>query len=204
MTHVDAGPALERARAAHRERRWADAVTLMAGLDDTGALGGEDLERLAEALDLVGRGSDAVAVLQRAYAARAGAGQVGEALRDAFWLWRALAFNAEFARAGAWAARAARLVADRADCPQRGYLLLPEAERRLRDGDHRGAFATAARAGGCGERCGDHDLSTVAAHLQGRALAPASSRCSGWSPRGGATGRSPPSWCSARRRCSAT
>lgn len=50
-----------------------------------------------------------------------------------------LAMRGEFAYAGGWLARATRL----ADCAQRGYLLLPEAEGRLRAGDHDGAFDTA-------------------------------------------------------------
>ena len=170
IAHVDVGAERERARRAHRERRWTDAVDAFVGLDGTAPLDAQDLERLAEALDLVGRGGDAVAVLQRAYAARVDAGEVGEALRDAFWLWRALAFNAEFAHAGAWIARAARLIEARADCAQQGYLLLPEAERALRDGDYPAAFATAGRAAACGTRCGDRDLVAVGGHLQGRAL----------------------------------
>jgi DNA-binding CsgD family transcriptional regulator len=170
IAHVDLGAERERARRAHRERRWTDAVEAFVGVDGTSPLDVEDLERLAEALDLVGRGGDAVAALQRAYTARVDAADVGAALRDAFWLWRALAFNAEFALAGAWIARAARLAQAQADCAQQGYLLLPEAERELRDGDYQAAFAAAGRAAAAGDGCGDRDLATVARHLQGRAL----------------------------------
>lgn len=170
ITHVDIGAELQRARRAHRERRWTEAVDAFVGVDGPRPLDAEDLERLAEALDLVGRGDDAVAVLERAYAARVAAGDVGAALRNAFWLWRALAFNAEFARAGAWIARATRVAEARSDCAQQGYLLLPEAERELRDGAFADAFATAGCAATWGTRCGDRDLVTVARHLQGRAL----------------------------------
>jgi DNA-binding CsgD family transcriptional regulator len=58
----------------------------------------------------------------------------------------------------------------RPDCAQRGYLLLPQAERALRDGDHQEAFATAGQAAALGSACGDRDLVTVATHQQGRAL----------------------------------
>jgi len=166
---IDVGAELQRARQAHRGRRWTEAVDAFAGIDQTGLLDVEDLERLAEALDLVGRGDDAIAVLQRVYAARVDAGDLAAALRDAFWLYRALAFNAEFARAGGWIARATRLTEGRSACAQQGYLLLPEAERGLRDGDNRAAFAAAARAAVLGARCGDHDLVTIALHMQGRA-----------------------------------
>ena len=106
---------------------------------------------------------------RRVYAARVAARQVEKALRNAFWLYRALAFNAEFAQAGAWIARATRLTAGRTDCSEQGYLLLPAAERELRDGDYQGAFATAEKAAGLGVQCGDRDVVTVAMHLQGRA-----------------------------------
>jgi hypothetical protein len=167
---MDVGAELERARRAHRDRRWMEAVEAFAGIDAAGRLDVEDLECLAEALDLVGRGDDAIAVLQRVYAARVDAGDIGAALRGAFWLYRAQAFNAEFAHAGGWIARAARLAEGRADCAQQGYLLLPEAERLLRDGDNPAAFATAGRAAALGAGCGDRDLITIAAHLQGRAV----------------------------------
>ena len=167
---MDVGAELERARQAHRRGRWMEAVDTFAGIDEASPLDVEDLERLAEALDLVGRGDDAITVLQRVYAARVDAGDVGAALRDAFWLYRALAFNAEFAQAAGWIARATRLTEGRSDCAQQGYLLLPEAERELRDGDYRAGFATAGRAAALGTRCGERDVVTIAAHLQGRAL----------------------------------
>lgn len=167
---MDVGSQLEQARQAHRGRRWLEAVDTFAAVDGACPLGVDDLERLAEALDLVGRGDDAIAVLQRAYTAQVAAGDVGAALRDAFWLSRALAFNAEFAQAGGWIARAARLVEGSAECAQQGYLLLPVAERALRDGDDHAAFAAAGKAATLGAACGDRDLVTVATHQQGRAL----------------------------------
>ena len=117
-----------------------------------------------------GRGGDAVATLQRAYAARVDTGDVGAALRDAFWLWRALAFNAEFALAGAWIARAARLAEAQAECAQQGYLLLPDAERELRDGDYEAAFAARRPRRRAATAAATADLATVGRHLQGRAL----------------------------------
>ena len=187
IAHVDVSAERERARRAHRERRWTDAVDAFTAVDAAGPLGVEDLERLAEALDLVGRGDDAVAALQRAYTARAVAADVGEALRDAFWLWRALAFNAEFAQAGAWIARAARLVEAHSDCAQQGYLLLPEAERELRDGDYRAAFDTAGRAA-----AGAADAVT---RIWSRS--PATCRAARSSARAGST----TAWCCSTRRC---
>ncbi len=103
---MDVDAELERARQAHLHGRWGDAADAFAEVDAISPLDVDDLDRLAEALDLVGRGDDAVAVLRRVYAARVAARQIESALRNAFWLYRALAFNAEFAQAGAWIARA--------------------------------------------------------------------------------------------------
>ncbi len=167
---MDVDAELERARSAHRGRRWQEAADAFAEVDETSLLDVKDLERLAEALDLVGRGDEAIAVLQRVYTARVTAGEIGEALRDAFWLYRALAFNAEFAQAGGWIARATRLTEGRPDCAGQGYLLLPVAERALRDGDPDVALAAAGRAAALGTACGDRDLVTIATHQQGRAL----------------------------------
>ncbi len=79
---ADVAAELEQARQAHRRGRWLEAVERFVGVDAVRPLDVDDLERLAEGLDLVGRGDDAVAVLQRVHAARVDAGDVGAALRD--------------------------------------------------------------------------------------------------------------------------
>jgi len=157
---------LEPAREAHRRHAWADAYDQFLAIDHAAPLDTEDLERLAETADMLGRGDDAIRVLQRVYQARVDAGDIGGAVRCAFWLWHALVFNAEFAHAGGWIARAGRLVETRPECAEQGYLLLPEAERRHGEGDYAAAFATAGRAAELGTRCGDRHLVTVAAHIK--------------------------------------
>ena len=163
---MDVDAELERARQAHLRRRWADAADAFVEIDAISPLDVDDLDRLAEALDLVGRGDDAIAVLQRVYVARVDAMEIGKALRNAFWLYRP-GVQRELAQAGAWIARATRLTADgrtdRARVPAAAH-----AERQLRDGDYQSAFATA-KAARLGVRCRDRDVVTVAVHLQGRA-----------------------------------
>jgi hypothetical protein len=129
----------------------------------------EDLERLAEAAHILSRCDLAVAVSRRAYQVHADAGDVGRAVRYAFHLWHALVVKGDFAHAGGWLERAGRLTETHPDCGERGYLLIPEAERRLGEGDFVAAFATAGRALEMGQRCADRDLVTIAAHIQGRA-----------------------------------
>ncbi|MFI6445900.1 LuxR C-terminal-related transcriptional regulator [Kitasatospora sp. NPDC050543] len=160
--------ALAAARTAHRKQEWQDAYETFAACDRLAALGVDDLEAYAEAAQLLGRGEEAADALQRAYLVRAGAADIGEAIRCAFWLHEVLLMRGEFAHAGGWLARAARLAESDPGCAEAGYLLIPEAERQFDDGDWTAAHATAARALEAADRCGDRDLAVVAAHLQGR------------------------------------
>lgn len=161
---------LERARAAHERNDWADACATFAAVDQVRPLAVEDLERLAEAAQILGRGDEAIALLQRLYQARVDAGDIGAALRCAFWLYQAFGMNSEFAQAGGWIARAGRLGEPHPECPEHGYLLIAEAERRDGEGDHRAAASAAARAAELGARGGDADLVTAGTHVQARAL----------------------------------
>jgi DNA-binding CsgD family transcriptional regulator len=165
---MDVAAELERARAAHAAQAWADACDVFAAVDAVAPLAVEDVEQWGEAADILGRG-EAIGLLQRVYHARVDAGEIGAAVRAGFWLSHALVFNGEFAQAGAWIARAARLLERQPECPERGYLLIPEAERQQSHGDHAAAFATAERAAELGTRGGDRDLVTAATHIQARA-----------------------------------
>jgi DNA-binding CsgD family transcriptional regulator len=166
---VDVVAELERARESHRRQAWADACDGFLAVDGRSELEIEDLERLAEAAHVLGRCDLAVAASRRAYQVHLDAGDVSRAVRCAFHLWHALVVKGDFAHAGGWLERAGRLTEAHPDCDERGYLLIPEAERRFGEGDFVAAFATAGRALEMGQRCADRDLVTIAAHIQGRA-----------------------------------
>jgi DNA-binding CsgD family transcriptional regulator/tetratricopeptide (TPR) repeat protein len=166
---MDVAAHLERAREHHRRQEWADACEAFRAADSVSPLEIDDLERLAEATHILGRGDEAASLLQRAYQLHVAAGDTGRAVRDAFYLWHALGAKGEFGHAGGWIARAWRLTETQPECAEQGYLLIPEAEHQFGDGDLAGAFATAGRAAEMGSRCGDRDLVTIAAHVQGRA-----------------------------------
>ncbi|GAA4471619.1 LuxR C-terminal-related transcriptional regulator [Phytohabitans houttuyneae] len=166
---MEVSATLTRARECHSRRAWADTCVHYAAADAAAPLGIDDLARFGEASQLLGRGEEAVRLLEREYRARVESGDIAGALRCAYWLHETLAMRGEFSYAGGWLARAARLADGEPDCAQRGYLLLPEAEGRLRGGDPDGAYATATRARELAERCGDPDLVTAATHLQGMA-----------------------------------
>lgn len=139
---------LERAREYHRRQQWADACDAFRTIDGISPLEIGDLERLAESTHILGRGDEAASLLQRAYQVHVAAGDIGRAVRDAFYLWHALAAKGEFAHAGGWIARAWRLTETQPECAELGYLLIPEAERQFGESDFAGAFATAGRAVG--------------------------------------------------------
>jgi DNA-binding CsgD family transcriptional regulator len=160
---------LERAREYHRRQEWADACDVFRAIDSVSPLEIDDLERLAEATHILGRGDEAAGLLQRAYQFHVAAGDVGRAVRDAFYLWHVLGVKGEFAHAGGWIARAWRLTETQPECSELGYLLIPDAERQFGERDFAGAFASAGRAVAMGSRCGDRDLVTLATHIQGRA-----------------------------------
>ena len=166
---MDVAAELDRARECYRRQAWADACDAYQAIDRVMPLAIEDLELLAESAHILGRGDDAVELLQRVYEARAGDGTTGRAVRTAFFLWHALVAAGSFARAGGWIARAWRLVESEPNCAELGYLLIPDAERQVGEGDFAGAFATASRMAELAGRIGDRDLIAVAAHIQGRA-----------------------------------
>ncbi|WP_030275141.1 helix-turn-helix transcriptional regulator [Streptomyces sp. NRRL B-24484] len=168
---MDAAAVLAEARRSHRGHAWRDACGLYAAADgdEPGGLGVADLEDWGEAAQLLGRGEEASAVLQRAYLAREGSADVRGALRCAFWLAEVLAMRGEFAHAGGWLARAGRLAGSDPPCAEHGYLLVREAERLLQQGEHEAAFGTAGRAMELAARFGDRDLAVLAAQFQGAA-----------------------------------
>ncbi|WP_278195554.1 helix-turn-helix transcriptional regulator [Streptomyces cylindrosporus] len=124
-----------RGREATRALAWTDAYEAFAAADAERALERADLELFAEVADMLGRSGDAARLLRRAYTAYAEAGDVGPALRSAYWLCKALAWGGEFAQSGAWLARARRLAATEPGCPECAYLGLLEAELHFRAGE---------------------------------------------------------------------
>jgi ATP/maltotriose-dependent transcriptional regulator MalT len=137
--------------------------------DRATALGADDLERLATAAYLVGRETEFHGCLERAHHAHLNNDDSLRAVRCAFWLGLTLLLRGEPGQASGWLTRAQRLV-DGRDCVEQGYLMVPLAERQLRQGQAEAARATAAAAVEIGVRFGDADLSACARHVLGRVL----------------------------------
>jgi ATP/maltotriose-dependent transcriptional regulator MalT len=178
--------ALTRGREAFARRAWGEAYRALAEADagaEAGAWSGRgrgadrggahldphDLERLATAAYLAGHDQEHATALERAHKGFVTAGATTAALRCAFWLGMTLAQRGEDARAGGWFARAARLVEDDPDRPERAYTLLPAALQQLEQDPvrARSLFAAAAE---LAARSDDRDLQALARLGLGQAL----------------------------------
>jgi hypothetical protein len=91
---------LKRAREYHRRQEWADVCDAFWAIDGMSPLAIDDLERLAESTHILGRGDEAASLLQRAYQVHVAAGDIGSAVRCAFYLWHALAAKGELRTRG--------------------------------------------------------------------------------------------------------
>jgi tetratricopeptide (TPR) repeat protein len=161
----------ERGREQYQRRAWAEAFGSFQAADRASALDAEDLELYAMTACLTGRDDEYLSTLDRAHHAHLQSGARLRAARCAFWLALRLLFRGEAGHATGWLTRAERLVeCEGGECVERGYLLLPIAERHLRAGDAAAAHASASAAVEIAERFREADLLATARHLQGRAL----------------------------------
>jgi len=166
---VGAFDQIDGGRESFRRRAWDDAYRSLLLADRAAPLKGDDLELLATSAYLTGHELAFYEFLERAYRNRLESGDRVRAARCAFWSGLGLLFRGEPGQASGWLARARRLV-EGLDCVEQGFLLLPQAEQRLRGGDEEAARAMASDAAAIGERFADADLIAGARHLEGRAL----------------------------------
>ena len=165
MVEVDLG------RRAYASEAWLEAYERLSAADRREALGAQDVGLLATSAYMIGRESEYLVLLERAYRAHLTAGERLEALRRAFWLGIGLAGRGDVGRAGGWLGRAQRLLEECGiDRVERGYLLLPVVFEQEASGDLEAAAATAAEAATIGRDYGDADLFALAAHEQGHVL----------------------------------
>jgi len=164
---------LERGRTAVERRVWDSGCASLMAADDSGVLTEpEDIERLALCAQLTGRQELAEAHWARAHECFVDRGDIRGAVRCAFWLGLVLIVGRGVeARGGAWIGRARRLLDESGprDCPEWGYVLLPDALRTL-DGDQPDlAYVAFGEAVAIGQRWADEDLMTLGRLGQGQA-----------------------------------
>lgn len=162
---------VERGRAAFDRRSWSDAYGLLEQADRTTTLEPEDLERLATSAYLSGHDEESTEAWGRAHNAWRAHGELGRAVRSAFWIGFGLVQRGDMAQGGGWLARAGRLVEEHAlDTVERGYLLVPEGLMALGAGDADTALERFGEAGSLGRRFGDRDLATLGLLGRGEVL----------------------------------
>jgi DNA-binding CsgD family transcriptional regulator/tetratricopeptide (TPR) repeat protein len=154
------------ARELHTQSRWAEACVQFAAADRAERLDADDLERYAEAAQILGRTDEAIQLLRRAFDLRIDAGEVDQAITSAFWLFQALIINAEFARARGWAAQLRRSMPD----VDNGWFLFTEAYFLIAAGNYDQAAELLAHAADIGARRRETDLIAFATTVWGRAL----------------------------------
>ena len=155
----------------HQSQAWSETYRHLSAADRKHPLAAEDLDRLATAAYLIGKDLESDEYRARAHHGFAVRNEPERAARCAFWLAFGLLERGESAGASGWLARARRVLEECGrDCVESGYLLLPEAVRRISEGDTQAAHALFRKAAEIGGRFREPDLIALARHGQGRAL----------------------------------
>lgn len=157
-------------RSALAERRWSDAIGLLATAATSHPLGGHDLDGLGEASWWLGRLRDAIAYRERAFAAHDAAGDRIDAAQTALSLVAYLSQGSESSVAAGWMRRAERLLDGQPECVVHGWLLRPRLGQAIHRGDLEAALDLADQLLDVGQRLGDRDLEALGLHDRGRVL----------------------------------
>lgn len=162
--------ALARGRKFFEQQSWEEAHSLLAAADREAALEPDDLVRVATAAQMLGLDAEAGSAWARAHTEFLKRDDKLRAARCVYWLVAPMLFRGEMAQAGGWIARTQRLLAGLPESAEHGYMLCAVAIRSVREEDASSAHASFVEAGRIGERAGDHDLSALARHGEGRTL----------------------------------
>ncbi|MFY9586090.1 MAG: LuxR C-terminal-related transcriptional regulator [Actinomycetota bacterium] len=165
-----ANEALARGRAAFEEKRWDVAFAELSTADRESALDPDDLVLLGIAAHLTGHDDDMFDAVARVQTGFVQAGRPERAARYAVEACLLLMNRGDIAQAGAWHARAARLLEDGGDCAEKGWVLLPTALQQLFGGDAETALPMVIDAMTLAERFGDADLLALCRLSRGNAL----------------------------------
>ena len=161
---------LSSARQAGQRFDWAQAYDELSAAVKSSSLTVAELELLARAAMLLGKMTESVEALSRAYQMRVDDGETLPAVRSAFWAAFQL-FNAgDFGQGGGWVGRAHRLLEGTDDSAGHAYLIAQDAFRHVMEGDYVAGQDQSARAVALARRTGETDVVPLALNIQGRAL----------------------------------
>jgi ATP/maltotriose-dependent transcriptional regulator MalT len=163
---------LEAGRGAFTARAWAPAYEALCAADGDGALGAEDLDRLAVSAYLTGHDDAYEHALERAVRLLLDGDDRRGAARCGFWLALGLFRRGEPARAGGWLSRAHRALAEDGDppCAEQGLLLVPAGLQCLYSGDVDGAAGVFDRVVELGVQFRDPDVTAMGVLGSGQAM----------------------------------
>jgi DNA-binding winged helix-turn-helix (wHTH) protein/predicted negative regulator of RcsB-dependent stress response len=164
------GPALVRAHRADAAREWSRAIEAFAEADRERTLGPDDFEEWGRVAIWAGRGSEAIAPLERAVAQRAAAGDRTGAARAALLLAQIRSERMEAAIAGGLINRAASLLETEGPSAEHGHLAWVAARLALMQGDLRETLRHAEDAYESGRNLGDPDHECLGLLYRGHAL----------------------------------
>jgi class 3 adenylate cyclase len=159
--------ALDRAREALDRHAWEDAYETLSAASEQRRLSGEELELLAESAWWTARPQECIDASERAYAAYSREGEPNRAAYAALRLADLLSEQLSTAQATGWVQRAARLLEDRPESVEHGYL---ELARVKRSGSVEEMMRHATAVLDIGTRFGDRDLQAFGLMCQGMAL----------------------------------
>jgi DNA-binding CsgD family transcriptional regulator len=153
---------IDKALQAFQNRSWKEAYALFSAGENQTSLEPQYLEKLAIAAYLIGKDKESTETWTRAHQEFLNQNNKEQSARCAFWLGMQLLNKGDRARGGGWIARARRLIDDpRSDCPEQGFLLLPEALQLLSQGKGKEAYAKFFQAGEIGKRFNNLDLTVL-------------------------------------------
>jgi len=168
---MHADDAVERGRELYGRRAWRDAYEALSEADADAPLEAVDLDRLGLAAYLIGRDEAAVKGLERAHRTFLEQGEVGRAVRCAFWVAIFLILRGRHAEGGGWLGRAGHILEGQAlDSVERGYLMIAAALRTLESGDPVSAHEVFGEAAEIADRFDDPDLIALSGLGRGRSL----------------------------------
>ncbi|CAN5887675.1 LuxR C-terminal-related transcriptional regulator [soil metagenome] len=161
---------LERARHAHRNRRWSEALAGFRQARSQATLEAEDLFLLADAAWWLGEVDEALTGYEDVYRLMRGAGEDAEAARlalDIGFLW---ILRGELALGSGWTSRARRILGRTPESAAHGYALAFDADEALGAADLDGAIELARRVQDLAERFSDPGLGAIGLVREGLAV----------------------------------
>jgi DNA-binding NarL/FixJ family response regulator len=159
---MNATDALTRGREAYARKAWAEAYTELSAAEAASSLAPEDIDRLAASAHLT-HVENSLDIWARAHYEYQRQGQVGPAVRCAFWLSIGHLFRGDHTQSNGWLARGERLLQESGvDCVETGYVGLLTAVRLLWSGDLPTAMARYEVVNETARRFNDPDLIAIA------------------------------------------